>query len=156
MAVSACSPHPILAQVLYTLLQSANSLSIPSVLKLRRRRTSSGSKPYSAINCPPPSMGGGLLTRMQPRSLHPSPGVRLKMADPPSSPGGHIQLDGAVGVAAFAVCPQNRGANRTRYTNVYAADVPVEVLQHYPMMEGTKEVMRHSRKFTLSVPVSSS
>ena len=138
---------------MYTLKQVAagDETSMPTITQLRKKHSLTGFKPTRVISCPPPSQGGGLYTHNRQTPSSPTGGVTIKMVDAPSSPGGHIQLGGSVGVTARAVCPQT-GILGSVFASAYAADVPTEVLQHCPVLEleSNKELLKHGRKFTLS------
>lgn len=138
---------------MYTLRQATAGCAntAHSVSNLRKKHGLAGFKPNRIISCPPPSQGGVLYTHTQQTQHSPPAGVTLKLAKAPTSPGGHIQLGGSVGVTARAVCPQTSILGSV-FASAYAADVPTEVLEHYQMvgLDGSKDLLKHGRKFTLS------
>ena len=141
---------------MYTLRQVAvrSGSSIPSVSQLRRKHTCSGFQPQRTISCPAPSQGGTLYTHTRQQPSPDSTGVTLKLTSAPRSPGGHIHLVGSIGVSACAVCPQ-AGTGGSMFASAYAADVPVEVVQHYRRVEEEEverriRLLKHGKRFVLS------
>ena len=139
-------------QVMYTLRTVARKSDLPSVSQLRMTNTQSGYKPSRTISCPPPSQGGVLYLHSRQTQSNMSTGVTLKLTSAPSSPGGHIQLKKSVRVSAQAICPQS-GAQGNMFASAYAADVPIEVVQHYQQVEDEQKkrmLQKHGKRFILS------
>lgn len=144
-----------LSQAMYTLRQCSHEKqgSLPSVAELRWKHSLSHPMSHILSHPPPPPHGGNLFsTSHSSINSGSSSGSRIsgKRVQNNSSPMQMLPTVIPSGLTATAICPQTKKAGFV-FAYAYAADVPEDMVQHYPtaLPNGEADLFKRGKEFTI-------
>ena len=151
----------VFLQAMYTLKQCSHEKhgSLPSVAELRWKHSLSHPMHHILSYPPPPSQAGNLFsTSHSSINSGSSSGSQIssKRVQNSSSPMQMLPTVIPSGLTATAVCPQTKKAGFV-FAYAYAADVPEDMVQHYPtsLPNGQGDLFKHGKDFTIPLKESS-